>query len=324
MPGLKSELKKNCQVGVVGMGLMGTSIATCLLAAGHRVVGVSDDPKKNRAAAERIRHHLEEMRAEGMLRSATASCLARFSVSADFKDLKGSALVIESVFEELKVKRQVIALIEKSVDEACLIGSNTSAIPITLLQQEARLPGRVMGLHWGEPAHVTRFLEVVCGKRTRLALAQKVFGLSSLWDKEPTLVRKDVRGFVTNRLMYALMREAFHLVDSGVATVEDVDRAARNDAGYWIGYLGIFRMMDVCGVQAFANVMKDLLPDLSNQKTMPKLMQKVAGSGAKGIANQRGFYRYTPASAKRWEKRFMQFNYEIRRLEAKYAGDHQG
>jgi 3-hydroxybutyryl-CoA dehydrogenase len=323
MPELKPELKKDCQVGVVGMGLMGTSIATCLLAAGHKVAGVSDDPGKNRAAADRIRHHLEEMREEGLLKPAVASCLTRFSVSADFKDLKGSALVIESVFEELKVKRQVIASIEKVVGNGCLIGSNTSAIPITLLQQGARRPERVMGLHWGEPAHVTRFLEVICGKKTRLALAQRVFDLSSRWDKEPTLVRKDVRGFVTNRLMYALMREAFHLVDSGVATVQDVDRAARNDAGYWIGYLGIFRMMDVCGVQAFANVMKDLFPDLNSQKTMPRLMQKVAGSGAKGIANLRGFYRYTPASAKRWEKRFMQFNYEIRRLEAKYAKDHR-
>jgi 3-hydroxybutyryl-CoA dehydrogenase len=310
-------------VGVVGMGLMGTSIATCLLAAGHEVAGVSNDPKRNRAAAERIRHHLAEMKQEGLLKAKLEACLARFSVSTDFRALAGAALVVESVFEDPKVKRRVIGQVEKAVEPGTAIGSNTSAIPITLLQQGAARPERVLGLHWGEPAHVTRFLEVICGKRTSLALAKKVFALSSRWEKEPTLVRKDVRGFVTNRLMYAMMREAFHLVDSGVATVEDVDRAARNDAGYWIGYLGIFRMMDVCGVQAFAHVMKDLFPELSNRKSMPALMKRVAGSGAQGIANRRGFYRYSPAEAKRWEKRFMQFNYEVRRLNARYVRDHQ-
>ncbi|HXA07525.1 MAG TPA: 3-hydroxyacyl-CoA dehydrogenase family protein, partial [Bryobacteraceae bacterium] len=144
-------------------------------------------------------------------------------------------------------------------------------------------------------------------------------GLANLWKKEPTLVRRDVRGFITNRIMYAMMREAFYLVENGYATVEDVDRSVRNDMGYWITMAGPFRYMDLTGIPAYAAVMRDLLPDLCCSQETPKLMQEVVASGARGTSNAKGFYRYTPAEAKLWEQRFLNFSYEIRTLALKYA-----
>jgi 3-hydroxybutyryl-CoA dehydrogenase len=148
--------------------------------------------------------------------------------------------------------------------------------------------------------------------------AEKVMQLATLWKKEPTLVRRDIRGFITNRIMYAMLREAFYLVENGYATVEDVDRSVRNDMGYWITMAGPFRYMDLTGIPAYAAVMRDLLPDLSCGKDVPKLMQEVVASGGRGISNAKGFYNYTPAEAKRWEKRFLAFSYEIRALALKY------
>lgn len=119
--------------------------------------------------------------------------------------------------------------------------------------------------------------------------------------------------------MYAMLREAFYLVENGYATVADVDRSVRNDMGWWITMAGLFRYMDLTGIPAYAAVMRGLLPELSNNTQIPKLMQDVVASGARGVSNAKGFYSYTAAQAKRWEKRFLEFCYEIRALAHKYA-----
>ena len=138
---------------------------------------------------------------------------------------------------------------------------------------------------------------------------------------EPTLVRKDIRGFITNRLMYAMYREAFYLVENGYATVEDVDRACRNNAGYWMTLVGVFRWMDLTGVAAYHTVMKDLFPVLSNSTEMPSLIDRIVKDGGRGVANGKGFYTYTEEEARQWERTFQEFSYEIKRLAEKYPAD---
>ena len=309
-------------VGVVGQGLMGRSIVTCLLAAGHRVHGVTSTPARLKTAARQVLASLRELKKEGLLgRARPEAALKRFSISCDYADLDGCRLVVESVREDLDVKKEVIRRVEDAVGAGTIIGSNTSAIPITHLQKGARRPERILGIHWAEPAHITRFLEVICGDRTRLAHARKVMALAQRWGKEPSLLRKDIRGFITNRIMYAMIREAFHLVDSGVCSMEDVDRSVRNDMGWWITLAGVFRWMDLTGIHSYAAVMKDLNPELCNTAEVSPLMRKVAGSGARGIANGKGFYKYTKASAARWEKAFIRFSYDIRKLALKYPQD---
>ena len=314
-----SVIKQPVPAGVVGLGLMGTSIVTCLVAAGHRVVAIDKDAARRRNLKRRVSVLLRDMRREKLLSKDPVMVLKNLSTSDDFGALRDCGLVIESIFENLGEKRAVLRQIEDAVSPETLIGSNTSALPVTELQRGARHPERILGVHWGEPAHILRFMEVICGNETDHRNAEKVIGLANLWKKEPTLVRRDVRGFITNRIMYAMMREAFYLVENGYATVEDVDRSVRNDMGYWITMAGPFRYMDLTGIPAYAAVMRDLLPDLCCSQETPKLMQEVVASGARGMSNAKGFYRYSPAEAKRWEKRFLNFSYEIRALALKYA-----
>jgi 3-hydroxybutyryl-CoA dehydrogenase len=118
--------------------------------------------------------------------------------------------------------------------------------------------------------------------------------------------------------MYAMLREAFHLVETGVASITDVDRSLRNDLGYWITFAGPFRFMDLTGIPAYCAVMHDLLPELDCSQQVPPLMTRLVESGAQGIANARGFYHYTPAQAKRWGRRFLKFSYDVRALARKY------
>src|SRR5438094_3100313 len=261
--------------GLVGVGLMGTSIAACLLIAGHTVAAVEVDAPKRRRARSAVLALLEGARKEKLLRGDPAKVIQRLAVSGDYSALAGSRIVIESTVEDLPTKRQVIGKVERAVSPQTIIGSNTSAIPITKLQKGARHPERILGIHWGEPAHVLRFMEIICGKKTLPAYAERAMTLARHWGKEPSLVRRDIRGFITNRVMYAMLREAFHLVESGYATIADVDRSLRNDYGYWMTFAGPFRYMDLTGVPAYAAVMRGLFPELDCGKKVPRLMKKL-------------------------------------------------
>jgi 3-hydroxybutyryl-CoA dehydrogenase len=297
---------------------MGSSIAACLLGAGHTVAAIEEDPARAKQAPGRVWALLRGSRKERLLKTDPKRLLAKLSISSDYRHLHKTQVVIESVVEDIDVKRQVIAKIERVVPADALLGTNTSAIPPTLLQQGALHPERILGIHWGEPAHILRFMEIICGKDTLPAHAERALVLARQWGKQPSLLRKDVRGFITNRIMYAMLREAFHLVESGVASIADVDRSLRNDLGYWITFAGPFRFMDLTGIPAYSAVMRDLLPDLDCSRQVPRLMTKLVESGARGVSNAKGFYRYTPAQARRWERRFLQFSYDIRALAQKY------
>ncbi len=311
----------NLNVGVVGLGLMGCSITTCLLIAGHKIVAVAPIDADLQHAEKRIHHHLSMSQHEGLVAHSPKYYLKRLQITEDYSLLKDCKLVIECTLENIDIKRAVYQKIEKVIDKNAILTSNTSAIPISMLQKETKYPHRFFGLHWAEPSHTTRFLEIICGELSDISKGEYLYELSHHWGKEPTLVRKDIRGFITNRLMYALYREAFYLVENGYATVEDVDRACRNNAGYWMTLAGIFRWMDLTGVPAYHNVMKDLFPTLCNNTEVPGLIDRIVKDGGKGVANANGFYEYTPEEAKLWEETFTEFSYEIRKLALKYPAD---
>ena len=297
---------------------MGSSIATCILAAGHPVTALTNNIGQEIEARERITEFLTQLSHEGLLKEPVEDVIARLHITDDYSSFKKHSVVIESIIENVDEKKKVYRNLEKVLAPNAVIGSNTSAIPVTFLQQGLDHPERLLGIHWAEPAHITRFMEVICGGQSDIEHAKKIVTLAETWGKEPSLLQKDIRGFITNRIMYAMMREAFHLVENGYATIEDVDRSLRNDLGYWITFAGPFRFMDLTGIPAYLAVMKDLLPELSNSTTVPPTIEKLVEQGAKGVANAHGFYPYTAETAKKWEELFIDFTFEIRKLAAKY------
>ena len=308
-------------VGVIGLGLMGCSITTCLLMAGHPVVAIAPLPIDLESAEIRICEHLTRSFEQEICQEQPIYYLKSLTITEDYNLLKNTLLVIECTLENIEIKKQVYKYIENVVADHTIITSNTSAIPISLLQQETCIPSRFLGLHWAEPSHTTRFLEIICGNYSDQQKAEWLYQLSYHWAKEPTLVRKDIRGFITNRLMYALYREAFYLVENGYASIDDVDRACRNNAGYWMTLVGCFRWMDLTGIPAYYAVMKDLFPTLHNGTEIPKLIDNIVQAGGKGVMNAHGFYGYTSEEARLWSETFEEFSYDIRRLALKYPVD---
>ncbi len=317
----KKPVKRNpaAPVAVIGMGLMGHSIAACFLAAGYQVVGVTRNLARHRGTPAQIRGLLRNMVREGLLRRDPARLLQSFRLTSDVAEIAPCTLIVESIVEDLAAKMRFFETVEMYVAPTAIIATNTSSIPISLLQNGAAHPERFLGIHWDEPAHITRFLEVIAGQQTSPRYTRRVMKMAVELGKEPSLLRRDIRGFIVNRVCYAMYREAFNLVESGVCSIEDVDRSMRTAAGFWMPFAGPFRYMDLTGVQAYCHVMKDLLPDLSNSPDVPALMQKVVESGGNGISTRKGFYKYTAAEARQWAKAFEEFNYEIRRLTLKYS-----
>lgn len=312
---------KEIPVAVVGLGLMGCSIATCFLLAGHPVVAVAPIPDDLLHAEERIREHLRKALDNELTANPPEFYFENLIITEDYADLANCQLVVECTIENVAIKEAVYQKVERYLSPDALLTSNTSAIPISTLQQLTAHPARFLGLHWTEPAHTTRFLEIICGDATDVKNGEYLYELSHAWGKEPILVRKDIAGFITNRLMYAMYREAISLVEGGYATIEDVDRSCRNNAGYFMTMVGVFRWMDLTGVPAYHTVMQRLLPTLNNSTQVPELIDKVVREGGRGVANGKGFYEYAPGEAELWEQTFSEFTYDIRELALRYPAD---
>jgi 3-hydroxybutyryl-CoA dehydrogenase len=306
-------------VGLIGLGLMGQGIASCLLARGFEVVAYNRTASRAQASLKHIGHALDELaRRKVVPRSAIADWKKRYRLTDSIAGLRDCFFVVETVKEDEALKHEIYDQLEQTVKARTVIASNTSSIPITLLQKGRRHPERFIGMHWGEPAEIMQYLEIIPGKETSRRTVDLTKRVGAVCGKMPTVLNFDIRGFISNRLMYAMLREAFHLVEAGVADVETIDRSYRNDMGWWSTIAGPFRWMDLTGIPAYMTVMEGLLPELENTTKVPKLMRAMVKSGALGIANQKGFYKYTKAEAAQWEKAWVEFTYDIRGLAEKY------
>jgi len=305
-------------VGVVGLGLMGTSFIASLLIAGHSVKAVAPLSEDMETAPGRINNHLILCAKSGLLIKPINSYLLQLVISEDYGQLNSCDLVVECVIEIAGIKESVYKKIEAVVAKDAVIASNTSAIPISELQKCLSNPERFLGIHWAEPSYFTRFMEITSGDNTALHYVDWVYELAHYWGKEPMLLRKDIRGFITNRLMYAVYREALSIVSKGEATLEDVDKAFRYDVGSWVTLMGIFRRMDFMGLKDYVEIFKTIFPQLCNDDNIPPLMEKMVDMNAKGTQNLLGLYHYTEEEAIKWDEAFALFNVDIYQLAALY------
>jgi 3-hydroxybutyryl-CoA dehydrogenase len=303
-------------VAVVGLGLLGRGIAACFLGYGFRVIGFGRSSQSHERARDYISRGLAEMvEHAGFDKALLDTWQDRYQQTERFDDWGQCDFVVESIAEDLAAKQDVYDQIERNVGPAVPIASNTSAIPITELQQGRRHPERFLGMHWFEPAHATRFLEIVPGDRTSPATMQSAIQLAQRCGKEPSVLNKDLPGFIVNRMGYALYREALHLLEFGVADAETIDRSFRNALGVWSTVFGPFGWMDLTGgPKLYADCMDRVLPTLSNATGLPKPIQELSDANALGVTNGRGFYQYTAEDARRADERFHEHAWKARAL----------
>jgi 3-hydroxybutyryl-CoA dehydrogenase len=319
------ELKAaDITIGVVGLGLMGSSIVVSLLLAGHEVVAIEPVAGERDVASTRIHQQLKRCEKHGMLNAPRERYLSMLTVSDDYGPLRRCELVLECVIEKMDIKDAVYQKIASASSPDTIIATNTSAIPISILQELVCFPDRFIGIHWSEPAFATRFLEITCGRKTSQATADRAFAVALLWGKEPTVLRKDIRGFITNRLMYAIYREAFALVERGTATMEDIDRSFRYDEGSWMTLMGVFRRIDFMGLDDCHAIFSAVFPLLDNSDRMPAVMEQLLKDASGGLGAVARLHPYAPGEVEKWKEAFARFTRDINELAGQYSSSVRG
>ncbi len=308
-------------IGLAGLGLLGRGIAACLLAHGFRVIAFTRSQATHDSARRYIVRAIGDLvRRAGFPAELVEQWPTRYEAVDSLERFGQCGFVIESVVEDLAAKQRVFDEIEAVVGPDVPIASNTSALPISRLQGRRRHPRRFLGMHWAEPSHATRFMELVRGDQTSAAAMEAAVALAEAIGKEPSMVQKDVPAFIVNRIGYAMYREALNILEMGVADVETVDRSCRNALGLWATMCGPFRWMDLSGGPAlYAKAMEGVLPTLSNSTELSPKLVELAETDARGIANGRGFYQYTEEDARKWEALFREHAWTVRELMNKYA-----
>ncbi|MCP4782935.1 MAG: 3-hydroxyacyl-CoA dehydrogenase family protein [Fuerstiella sp.] len=293
-------------VGVVGLGGLGRGIVACCLARGFTVVGI-DREQSNR---QRLSVYLPEARAQcveaGVIDADDPSdWQARLELSSDLASIGRACLVIEAIPEHLSSKRQLLQEIEGTIAADVPIGSNTSAFPITALQAGCKHPERIFGMHWSSHGHITRFMELTPGEQTSPETMALAAAMAVRLGKETAVLKKDVPGFLCNRIAYAMYREAVYLLESGVADAASIDRSFRNSVGLWAAMCGPLRVIDVMGGGAFyAESIKGVLPTLASSTELQATLQSFIDQGAQGPKNNIGFFPYADGDEADWARRF--------------------
>lgn len=308
-------------VAVIGLGLLGRGIAACLLGHGFRVIGYGRSSHSRELARAYIGRGLQDLvEHAGFDNELLKNWEDRYQETERFDDWRTCDFVVESIAEDTAAKQEVFSQIEQVVGPAVPIASNTSAIPITELQQGRQHPERFLGMHWFEPAHATRFLELVPGAQTSSATMQAAIRLARRCGKDPSVLNKDIPGFIVNRLGYAVIREALHLLELGVADAETIDRSFRNVCGVWSTIFGPFQWVDLTGGPVlYGNCMRRVLPTLSNATDLPETIDRLMAEGAQGVVNGQGFYEYTPEEARRADELFHEHAWKARSIMNQYS-----
>ena len=293
------------RIGIVGLGLLGRGIVACFLERGFEVIALARTDEEHKQAFPIIEAMISELvERESAPKLILERWSSKFQQVTEVAGLAGCEFIIESVFEDLATKQKVFDDLEIVVAQDVVIASNTSAIPISVLQQGRKYPGRFVGMHWAEPAHATRFLELIRGELTSQEAIDKTIEISKLLGKDPVVCLKDLPGFIVNRIAYAMYREALHLVETGVADFETIDRSLRNTLGLWAASCGPFRWIDLTGGPTlYAKAMQRIVPTLRNDSNLPGPLQDLVSKDAQGIKNGLGFYKYTPGESRAWEER---------------------
>jgi 3-hydroxybutyryl-CoA dehydrogenase/5-formyl-3-hydroxy-2-methylpyridine 4-carboxylate dehydrogenase len=207
----------------------------------------------------------------------------------------GAELVIETVPENLELKIQVFREIEMQVADDCMLASDTSGIPITKIQAGTRVPDRVVGMHWSNPPHIIPMIEVIAGEQTSSGVVTSLAELIRHIGHLPIIIRKDVAGFVENRVLYAVMRECLDLVEHGVIEPEDLDACVSWGIGYKLAVVGPLALLDMAGLDIYSAVAEYLNKELSARSDVAAYVTERTAQRKLGIKTGSGIYNYTPA-----------------------------
>jgi 3-hydroxybutyryl-CoA dehydrogenase len=278
------------RVGVVGLGTMGAGIAQVCLQAGLEVVGRDVSLDLAERAHGRIDHYLGRGVEKGRLTQEDKdAALGRLTLTTELDDLAGCELAIEAAFEDLEVKRDLFAQLDRILPPPAILATNTSALSVTQIAGAAQHPERVVGLHFFNPAPVLPLVEVVRTAHTSDEAFETAHAFAERIGKEPVACN-DTPGFIVNRILIPLLNDCVRVLDEARVSPEDVDRAMRYGANWPIGPCAL---IDLIGVDVHVHASEALHGALGEERLAPpERLLEMRREGLLGRKTGRGFYGY--------------------------------
>ncbi len=283
-------------VALIGAGTMGPGMAAVFASHGFEVRLADIKPEVLERAKATIETVYATLINGDMLTAAAAEgARPRVRFTLDPGDaVRGADFIIEAIPERLDLKQRLFTDLEAQVSAEAILASNTSGIPITELGKAVKRPERVVGMHWSNPPHLIPVIEVIRGERTSRATVDATRRVVERLEMLPVLVRRDVPGFVENRILYAIMREALHLLEQGIASAEDIDTITKWGIGYKLAVIGPLELLDVAGLDIYQSVASYLNADLNSRADVSPLIRQKVEAGELGIKTGRGLFEYRP------------------------------
>jgi 3-hydroxybutyryl-CoA dehydrogenase len=295
-------------IAVIGAGLMGHGIAQEFALAGFDVRLHDLDDRKLRKARENIEVNLGLLISLGLITDAQArESHLHISECAALKDAAlGADVVIEAVFEDLRLKQETFRLLDETCPPRTILASNSSSLLPGLLAAATRRPEKVLVAHYFNPPYLLPLVEVVPHEKTSEETVRTICALLRKIGKTPVIVQKEVPGFIGNRLQAALFREAMAIVRDGIATPEDVDIVVKNGFGRRLAAAGVFEIWEIAGWDLISAICDNLFPTLDASTGTPALLRNMIERGDLGTKTGKGFYEWTPESVLALRKRIAQ------------------
>ncbi len=277
-------------IGVVGAGTMGSGISQLAAMSGFKVLMHDSQPGAVLRAKDRIAGRLNRSAARGQIVAGAAEDAMDRLMDAPLEDFHEAELVIEAVVEVMDVKKSVFRALDAIVRPEAILATNTSSFSITELSRSTRRPSQFLGMHFFNPAPVMKLVELVRGEDTSDETVIYVQEISRILGKETVVVQKDTPGFVVNRILMPLFIEAMRILEEGVASKEDIDKAVQLGLNHPMGPL---TLADFTGLDVDLEVMDYLYDEFHDDRfAAPQVLRRLVRAGRLGKKNGRGFYQY--------------------------------
>lgn len=284
---------QNNSICVLGAGLMGVGIATHFARFGHDVWLYDTDSSRIAEISLIASGIVDELIAtEQFALSEKASVMNRLHGTTSLQDIAACGLLIEAIPERLELKHALYAQLEELIAPEAVIASNTSGLPPDALAEKLAHPERLLIAHFWNPPHFIPLVEIVPGTATQAEYLHELQKLLLSMQLEAVVLDRAAPGFVGNRLQFALLREALHIVKSGIASAEVVDQVMRASLGRRYAMVGPLEAADMTGLATVQDICRHLLPELATGSDMMSLVADKVANGDTGLRSGQGFYRW--------------------------------